>query len=502
MTYQVPHYINGQPVFTKNSSHQPVFNPATGDIIGEVNFAGPQEINQAVAAARAAFPDWAATPPMRRARVLFRFKELLEKHIDEIASIVTREQGKVLEDSRGSVLRALELVEYYCGIPGLLKGDYSENINTGIDSYTLRQPLGVCVGITPFNFPVMVPVWMMIPAIACGNTFILKPSEKDPSASIKLLELLKLSGLPDGVANVIQGDKTAVEQLITHPDVAAVSCVGSTPVAESIYRTAVSHGKRAQTFGGAKNHAVVMPDADLKAAAQSIAGAAYGAAGERCMAISAVVAVTDPVADELISQLQRETGAITVGPGTEAKSQIGPLITREHWQRVRDYIDSGIREGAQLVVDGRECVAPKHEQGFFMSPSLFDRVTADMRIYREEIFGPVLVVLRAADFAGALKLVNEHEFGNGVAIFTRDGGSARTFAAQVQAGMIGINVPIPVPAAYMSFGGWKRSWFGDIRMHSESVAFYTHAKTITVRWPDQPEGSSYHMPVHREDRKK
>lgn len=496
MGYKVPHFINGEVVFTENPEQQEIFNPALGEVIGVVNFAREQEIERAIDAAATAFPAWSATPPLRRARVLFKFKELLEKHIDELAAIVTREHGKILEDARGSVLRAIELVEYYCGIPSLLKGDYSENVGADIDSYTIRQPLGVCVGVSPFNFPVMVPVWLMIPAIACGNTFILKPSEKDPSAAIKLLELLTLAGLPKGVANVIQGDKSAVERLITHSRVKAVSCVGSTPVAESIYRTAIAHGKRAHTFGGAKNHAVVMPDADCPQAAKLIAGAAYGAAGERCMAISAVVAVTDVVADKLIAELRQEMAAIIVAPGNDPQSHMGPLVTREHCQRVRDYIDLGVKEGAKLLVDGRALVISKHEQGFFIGPCLFDQVTSQMRIYREEIFGPVLVVLRVQNFTQALQLVNAHEYGNGVALFTRDGGIARTFAAQVQVGMVGINVPIPVPAAYHSFGGWKRSWFGDTHMHSESIAFYTQAKTVTVRWPDLLESSSFHMPTH------
>ena len=496
MVYQVPHVINGQNVLTQNARQQSIYNPATGAAIGSVNFAEQQDVNRAVAIAAAAFPEWAATSPIKRARVLFKFKELLEKHIDEIAAIVTREHGKILEDARGSVSRAIELVEYYCGIPNLLKGDYSENVSAEMDAYTIRQPLGVCVGVSPFNFPVMVPVWMLIPAIACGNTFILKPSEKDPSAPVKLLELLQQAGLPDGVVNLIQGDKSAVEQLITHPQVAAVSCVGSTPVAESIYRTAVSHGKRAHTFGGAKNHCIVMPDADLELTAKALAGAAYGAAGERCMAISAVAAVTDKVADELVSRLQQEIAGITIGPGTEPASQMGPLITREHHQRVCNYINTGVQEGAKLTVDGRHLTIPDYPQGFFLGPSLFDQVQPSMRIYREEIFGPVLVIVRTPDFSQAVRLVNEHEYGNGAAIFTRDGGTARNFAAAVQAGMVGINVPIPVPAAYHSFGGWKRSWFGDTHMHSESVAFYTKAKSVTVRWPHQPSGSIYTMPIH------
>ncbi len=495
MPYSVPHYINGQLVQTNNAGQQEIFNPAIGEMIGVVNFATGQEVNRAVTAAATAFPSWAATPPARRAKVLFKFKELLEQQIDELAAIVTREHGKILEDARGSVLRAIELVEYFCGIPSLLKGEYSENVSAEIDSYTIRQPLGVCVGVSPFNFPVMVPVWMMIPAIACGNTFILKPSEKDPSAPVKLLELLKLAGLPDGVANLIQGDKTAVEQLITHPQVVAVSCVGSTPVAESIYRTAISHGKRAHTFGGAKNHGIVMPDADLDLTAKAIAGAAYGAAGERCMAISAVAAVTDSVADELVQRLRAEIAGITIGSGMDPKSQMGPLVTRQHCQRVLEYVDLGVKEGAELAVDGRGTKVPGHPQGFFLGPSLFDRVSPQMRIYREEIFGPVLVILRTQDFSSALQLVNEHEYGNGVAIFTRDGATARNFAAKVQVGMVGINVPIPVPAAFHSFGGWKRSWFGDTHMHSESIAFYTQSKNVMVRWPSQSGGIDHYSRV-------
>lgn len=472
MSNVISHYIQGRIVTSNNLQQQDVFNPTTGETIGVVNFAGEKEVNSAVAAAAAAFPGWAATSPARRAQVLFKFRELLLNHLEEIAAIITREHGKLLEDARASVLRGLELVEYYCGIPGLLKGDHSTNVGADIDNYTIRQPLGACVGVTPFNFPVMVPVWMMIPAIACGNTFILKPSEKNPSASVKIMELLKSAGLPDGVANVVQGDHTTVERLITHPQVAAVSCVGSTPVAESIYRTAIGHGKRAQTFGGAKNHAVVIADADLDFTAKAIANGAYGAAGERCMAISAVAAVTDAVADALVKRLREEI----------AKIIMAPLITREHWQRVQRYVDLGVAEGAELVVDGRKVTVPEYPHGFFMGPCLFDRVTPQMRIYREEIFGPVLVVLRVQNFAEALQLVNAHEYGNGVTIFTRDGHTARTFAIEAQVGMIGINVPFPVPAAYHSFGGWKHSFFGDVRMHSDSINFYTQTKSVMVKW--------------------
>ncbi len=381
--------------------------------------------------------------------------------------------------------RAIELVEFFCGIPNLLKGDYSENVSHQLDNYTIRQALGVCVGVSPFNFPVMVPVWMLIPAIACGNTFILKPSEKDPSAAIEIARLLQQAGLPDGVLNVIQGDKTAVDHLIKHTKVAAVSCVGSTAVAEYIYRTAVFHGKRAHTFGGAKNHAVVMPDADAERAARAIAAAAYGAAGERCMAISAVAAVTDSAADNLLKFLKPAIEDFRIGPGNQKDSQIGPLITREHHQRVSQYIDLGLKEGADLIIDGRNCRVSEHEQGFFMGPCLFDQVNTNMRIYQEEIFGPVLVIIRAPDLHSALQLVNDHEYGNGVAIFTQNGGIARDFASKVKVGMVGINVPIPVPAAYHSFGGWKRSWFGDHHMHSESVAFYTQSKSVSLRWPEK-----------------
>lgn len=496
MTSKVPHFINGKPSQSIHDHGQEIYNPASGEVSGWVGFANTQEVEQAVAAAKNAFPSWSAMPALKRARILFKLKELLEKNLDELAVIITREHGKILEDAKGSVLRAIELVEYYCGVPNLLKGTYSENVSIGIDNYTIRQPLGVCVGVSPFNFPVMVPIWMMVPAIACGNTFILKPSEKDPSASIKLAELFKQAGLPDGVFNVIQGDKSAVLQLITHADVAAVTCVGSTQVAEHIYRTAVAHGKRAHTFGGAKNHGLVMPDADLEVATDAIIGAAYGSAGERCMAISAVIAVGDEVANRLVGGLQQKLANLKVGPGHDPQSEMGPLITRAHWQRVQQYVQIGIEEGAHLVIDGRQISVPGYEQGFFMGPCLFDQVKPLMRIYREEIFGPILVLLRATHFDQALQWVNEHEYGNGAAIFTRDGGVARTFATEAQVGMIGINVPIPVPAAYHSFGGWKRSWFGDLHMHAESLAFYTKPKTISSRWPHRAEGPGYHLPVH------
>jgi malonate-semialdehyde dehydrogenase (acetylating)/methylmalonate-semialdehyde dehydrogenase len=485
MPYNIPHFINGLEIISEKSPQHSVYNPATGEVVGGLAFATQTEIENAVSAAAAAFPAWSNTAPGVRARILFEFRNLLKTHMDKIAAIVTREHGKIWEDSRSSIARAVELVEYYCGIPNLLKGEYSENVSQGLDSYTLRQALGVCVGVSPFNFPVMVPVWMLIPSIACGNTFILKPSEKDPSASIEIAKLLKQSGLPDGVLNVIQGDKTAVDALITHPQVAAVSCVGSTPVAEHIYRTAVLHGKRAHTFGGAKNHAVIMPDAHPEHSANTLAAAAYGAAGERCMAISAVAAIGDSTAENLIKYLKPAIAALKIGPGVNKETQMGPLITREHRQRVKNYVDLGVNEGASLIVDGRNYRVPNHENGFFMGPCLFDQVKPDMKIYREEIFGPVLVIVRTPDLDSALKLVNEHEYGNGVALFTHDGGTARNFASQVKVGMVGINVPIPVPASYHSFGGWKRSWFGDIHMHSESIAFYTQSKSVSVRWPEK-----------------
>ncbi|MBS0350807.1 MAG: CoA-acylating methylmalonate-semialdehyde dehydrogenase [Proteobacteria bacterium] len=494
MPYSIPNFINGAPIYSNHADQQNVFNPATGQIIATVNFASGHEINEALAAASMAFPSWSTTPPIQRARILFRFRELLESHLAELAEIITREHGKILEDAKGSVLRAIELVEFFCGVPHLLKGDFSQNVSSEIDSYSLRQALGVCVGISPFNFPVMVPIWMMIPAIACGNTFILKPSEQDPSAPVKIMELLKAAGLPDGVANLVQGDKSTVETLIKHPLVAAVSCVGSTPVAESIYHTAIAHGKRAQTFGGAKNHCIVMPDADLALTAKAIAASAYGAAGERCMAISAVAAM-NPIADQLISLLKQEITGIVVGPGQDSKSHMGPLVTSQHRQRVLDYIDTGVKEGANLIVDGRNLKIKDYPNGFFLGPSLFDHVNEQMRIYREEIFGPVLVVLRAEDFAKAIELVNKHEYGNGVAIFTRDGGVARNFAAAVKVGMVGINVPIPVPAAFHGFGGWKRSWFGDTRMHLDSIHFYTQSKSVVVRWPNMANYLDYFSSV-------
>lgn len=496
MTYTIPHFINGKKQADSHDKYHKVYNPALGTVAGNVAFANEKEINQAIAAAKIAFPEWANTIPLRRARVIFKFKELLEKNIDELAELITREHGKVLADARGSILRGIELTEFACGIPNLLKGNFSENVGTNVDSYTMRQPLGVCVGVTPFNFPVMVPIWMFVPAIACGNTFILKPSEKDPSAPLRLAELMQEAGLPSGVLNVVHGAKEAVDRLITHADVVAVSCVGSTPVAEYIYKMAIAHGKRAHTFGGAKNHCLVMEDANVNEAAEAVANAAYGSAGERCMAVSVVVAVGDKVADTLVNRIQEKIKTLKIAPGTDPKAEMGPLITKAHLQRVKNYVDIGVKEGAKLVVDGRDFALADYEKGFFMGPCLFDQVKPDMRIYREEIFGPVLVIVRVPDFNSALELVNKHEYGNGTAIFTRNGSLARAFASRVQVGMVGINVPIPVPVAYHTFGGWKQSLFGDTYLHSdESVKFYTKSKTVTMRWPKE-EKASYYMPHH------
>jgi len=480
------HYINGQHVVGNGNRRAPVFNPATGAVSAEVALANAEDTRRAIAAAHTAFPTWAATTPLRRARIMFRFRDLVEKYAGELAALITSEHGKLLSDAAGEVTRGLEVVEFACGIPHLLKGEHSENVGTGVDSWSLRQPLGVCAGITPFNFPAMVPMWMFPIALACGNTFVLKPSERDPSCPLRLAELLQEAGLPDGVFNVVNGDKEAVDVLLTDPDVAAVSFVGSTPIAEYIYRTASHHGKRVQALGGAKNHMIVMPDADLDQAVNALMGSAFGSAGERCMAISVAVAVGD-VADSLVEKLAPRVRALKLGSGEDQTAEMGPVVTAAHRARISDYIDSGISEGASLVVDGRKVSVPGHAEGFFIGGSLFDHVTPQMRIYREEIFGPVLVVVRVADFETALRFINEHEFGNGTAIFTRDGGIARRFSHAVQAGMVGINVPIPVPMAYHSFGGWKRSLFGNLHVHGpDGVRFYTRLKTVTSRWPDEP----------------
>ena len=480
----IGHFVNGEVLSGTGDRYGNVYNPASGEVTGRVSFAGKKEVEAAVASAAAAFPAWAATPPLRRARFLFRFKELLERNAEELSGLITAEHGKVLSDARGSLTRGVEVVEFACGIPHLLKGSFSENVGTGVDSYSFRQPLGVCAGVSPFNFPAMVPMWMFPVAIACGNTFILKPSEKDPSCPLRLAELFSEAGLPPGVLNVLNGDKEAVELLASHPKVSAVSFVGSSAVGEQVHRTATAHGKRAQALCSAKNHAIVMPDADLDQAVDALMGAAYGSAGERCMAISVVVAVGDKVADELVKRIVDRIRTLKVRPGLDPEAEMGPLVTGEHLERVKGYVDLGVKEGAKLVADGRGFKVEGHERGYYLGACLFDRVTPGMRIYREEIFGPVLSLVRVPDFEAALKLVNDHEFANGTAVFTRDGDTAREFAARVEVGMIGINVPIPVPVAFYSFGGWKRSIFGDYFVHgTEGVNFYTRMKTITSRWP-------------------
>ena len=492
----IDHFINGEHFRGQNKNTVDVFNPASGEITAHVALASAQETEIAITAATEALNSWSKTPPLKRARVMFKFKELLEKNIDELASIITSEHGKVISDAKGEIARGLEVVEFACGIPQLLKGDYTEQVGTGIDSYSVRQPLGVCAGITPFNFPVMVPMWMFPMAIACGNTFILKPSEKDPSASIFMADLLKQAGLPNGVFNVVQGDKTAVDTLLSDPRISAVSFVGSTPIAEYVYRTGTHHGKRIQALGGAKNHLVVMPDADIDQAVDALMGAAYGSAGERCMAISVGVVVGD-VADVLVEKLIERIAELRVGNGAINEPDMGPLVTSAHLEKVKSYIETGIKEGAHLKADGRDTLVPEHENGFFLGGCLFDHVTSEMTIYKEEIFGPVLSIVRVDDFDTAVQLINDHEFGNGVSLFTRDGHTAREFSSQIKVGMVGVNIPIPVPVAFHSFGGWKRSLFGDHYAYGpEGVRFYTHLKTVTTRWPTGVKGNAeFTMPV-------
>jgi malonate-semialdehyde dehydrogenase (acetylating)/methylmalonate-semialdehyde dehydrogenase len=495
---ELGHFIGGRAVAGASGRTGDVFNPATGERSARVALASAAEVGNAVAVAAAALPAWSATPPLQRARIMFKYKELIERHRDELAALVTAEHGKTLDDARGSVTRGLEVVEFACGIPHLLKGDFTENVGRNIDSWSMRQPVGVCAGITPFNFPAMVPMWMFPMALACGNTFILKPSEKDPSCPLRLAELAKEAGLPDGVLNVVNGDKEAVDALLTHPTIAAISFVGSTAVGEYIYRTGCAHGKRVQALCGAKNHMVVMPDADMEQATDALMGAGYGSAGERCMAISVAVAV-GKAGDALIERLTPRVRKLKVGPGTDPESEMGPLVTREHLAKVRSYVDLGVKEGAQLVVDGRDLKLQGYENGYFLGGCLFDNVTTDMRIYKEEIFGPVLSVVRAPDYDSAVKMVNEHEYGNGTAIFTRDGDAARAFASEIKVGMVGVNVPIPVPVAYHSFGGWKRSLFGDRNAYgTEAVGFYTKVKTVTARWPTGiRSGAEFVMPTMR-----
>ncbi|MCB4767222.1 CoA-acylating methylmalonate-semialdehyde dehydrogenase [Ancylobacter sp. Lp-2] len=478
----IGHYIDGKQVNTAGRT-SPVFNPATGAQSGEALLASAATVGEAVASAKAAFPAWADAPTLTRARIMFKFKNLLDRDIDKLAEAITLEHGKTFEDAKGEVTRGIEVVEFACGIPHLLRGDFTEQVARGVDVLSARHPLGVVAGITPFNFPVMVPMWMFPVALACGNTFVLKPSEKDPTPSLMLAELLVEAGLPKGVFNVVQGDKEAVDTLLTHPDVAAVSFVGSTAIGEYVYKTACAHGKRAQALCGAKNHLVVMPDADLDKTVDALMGAGYGSAGERCMAVSVAVAVGG-VGDALMEKLVPKVQALKVGPGLDKDSEMGPLVTREHLAKVRGYVDDGVAAGAKLVVDGRGLKLQGYEDGYFLGGCLFDDVTTDMKIYKEEIFGPVLSVVRVPDYEDALKLVNDHEYGNGAAIFTRDGDAARAFDRDAKAGMIGINVPIPVPVAFHSFGGWKRSVFGDRNVYGmEGVGFYTKMKTTTARWP-------------------
>ncbi|MFZ6679551.1 CoA-acylating methylmalonate-semialdehyde dehydrogenase [Undibacterium sp. Tian12W] len=496
MTSTIAHYMNGQAYASASGRQQDVFNPATGEVTGSVALASPEEVEAVIAAAKAAAPAWAETAPLKRARVMFKFKELLDQHHKEMATLITREHGKVLSDAMGEVTRGIDIVEFACGMPQLLKSQFSDNIGGGIDNYNLRQPLGVTAGITPFNFPFMVPMWMAPLAIATGNTFILKPSERDPSCSLLIADLLKKAGLPDGVFNVVQGDKVAVDALLQHPDVSAISFVGSTPIAEYIYSEGTRMGKRVQALGGAKNHLVVMPDANLEQAVDALMGAAYGSAGERCMAISVAVAVGN-VADKLVEALVPRVQALKIKNGMESDAEMGPVVTAQHKAKIESYIAEGIAEGAQLLVDGRGLKVPGHESGFFLGGCLFDHVKEGMKIHREEIFGPVLCVVRVPDFASAVELINRHEFGNGVSLFTSDGNTAREFSRRIQVGMVGINVPIPVPMAWHSFGGWKRSLFGDVHAYGEEgIRFYTRYKSIMQRWPDSiDKGAEFTMPV-------
>ncbi|MGE0255133.1 MAG: CoA-acylating methylmalonate-semialdehyde dehydrogenase [Alphaproteobacteria bacterium] len=496
----IEHLLDGKSVAGTSGRSGPVFNPATGEQTATVALAGKADIDAAVAAARAALPGWAAQPPLRRARAMFKFNELLLKHEDELAALITAEHGKTIADARGDITRGREVVEFACGIPHLMRGDYTEQVGTGVDAYSIRQPVGVCAGITPFNFPAMIPLWMFPLAIACGNTFILKPSERAPSCPRRLVELALEAGVPAGVINLVNGDKDSVTAILEHPGIDAVSFVGSTPVASYIYATAAANGKRVQALGGAKNHMVVMPDADMGQATDALISAGYGSAGQRCMAVSVAVAVGDDTADALVGQLKPRIQSLKIGPGVDPEAEMGPVVTRQAHERISGLIDKGVAEGAELVVDGRGYRLQGYEGGFFMGGTLFDRVTPEMAIYREEIFGPVLSVVRAPDYETALDLVNRNPYGNGTAIFTKDGDAARDFTERAQIGMVGVNVPIPVPVAYHSFGGWKRSLFGDTHMHGmDGVRFYTRLKAVTSRWPKSGvrEGQSLHMPTMR-----
>src|SRR5689334_192076 len=492
----IHHYIEGKSAEGTSGRWGDVYNPATGEKSGRVAFAGAAEVDRAVKAAAAAFPAWAATPPLTRARILFKFRELLDREAGALARLITDEHGKVLSDAAGEVTRGAEVVEFACGIPHLLKGEFSEQVGRGIDSWSLRQPLGVCAGITPFNFPAMVPMWMFPVALASGNTCVLSPSERGPSPGFRIAELLTEAGLPPGVFNVVNGDKEAVDALLHHPDVAAVSFVGSTAIAQYVYHTAAQHNKRVQALGGAKNHMVVLPDADMDQATDALMGAAYGSAGERCMAVSVAVAVGN-AADRLFEKLAPRVRNLKIGPYTDPEAEMGPLVTKQAYDRVRGYVDQGVKEGAKLVVDGRGTRLQGYENGFFLGGCLFDEVKPEMRIYREEIFGPVLSVVRSKNYEEAVRLPSEHDYGNGVAIFTRDGDTARDFVNKVQVGMVGVNFAIPVPLAYHTFGGWKRSGFGDLNQHGpDSIRFYTKTKTVTARWPSgTKEGAEFVIPT-------
>jgi len=481
----VGHYIDGQMVVPAGRASTPVYNPAKGSVARQVLTATTADVEHAVAVAKHASTAWGRTPALTRARVMFKFKELLQVHHQTLARILSEEHGKTIADAQGELTRGMEVVEFACGAPQLLKGEFSENVGTGVDSFAIRQPLGVVAGITPFNFPAMVPMWMFPVALVAGNAFILKPSERDPSLSVLMADLLLQAGLPKGVFNVVQGDKVAVDALLTHPDVAAVSFVGSTPIARYIHETGVKAGKRVQALGGAKNHAIVMPDADLPAAVEAIIGAAYGSAGERCMAISVVVAVGDATADALVELLAKRAAALKVGAGDHPDSDMGPVVNHAAMVRIQNYIGAGVDSGATLVLDGRGLKVQDHENGFFVGPTLFDRVPTSCSIYKEEIFGPVLSVVRVKDYAEAVALINQHEFANGTAVFTQSGAIAQSFVRDIEVGMVGVSVPIPVPMAFHSFGGWRHSLFGDYHIHGpEGVRFYTRLKTVTQRWPD------------------
>jgi malonate-semialdehyde dehydrogenase (acetylating)/methylmalonate-semialdehyde dehydrogenase len=498
MVRELTHFIGGRHVKGASGRFGDIYNPSIGEVQARAPLATTAEVRTAVDAALKVFPEWSAQNPQKRARVMFAFKALVEKHTDELARMLSAEHGKVIADSKGDIQRGLEVIEFACGIPHLMKGEYTESAGTGIDVYSMRQPLGVVAGITPFNFPAMIPMWMFGVAIAAGNTFICKPSEKDPSVPLRLAELLLEAGAPAGVLNVVNGDKEAVDAILKDPDIKAVSFVGSTAIAEYVYMTGTAHGKRVQAMGGAKNHAIIMPDADLDQVVDDLIGAGYGSAGERCMAIAVAVPVTDKLGDELVRRLKPRVEELKVSLPTDPQANYGPLVTREHREKVKGYIDMGVKEGAELVVDGRNFRMQGYENGFFLGGSLFDKVKPTMRTYQEEIFGPVLQIARAKDFEEAAALPSKHQYGNGVAIFTRDGDAAREFAAKVQVGMVGINVPIPVPLAYHTFGGWKRSAFGDVNQHGpEGVRFFTKIKTVTARWPKGGvrEGSSFVIPT-------